>query len=417
MIFLKRGFLRSVRSEYPTQFWLLFWGLMISTIGASMIWPFLMIYVSKKLSLPVTAAASLMTINATFGLIFAFVAGPLTDRLGRKWVMVVSLAMNGVIYLLMSQASTLLHFQLLMALTGVFNPLYRIGADAMMADLIPPDRRADAYSLLRTSNNVGVALGPAVGGFIASASYTIAFIIAASGMIFYSLLVSFRARETLPQHSHAASAGSLELLRGYKTIGRDRRFVAFVFAYTLNQVCAALIWILLGMYANKNYQIQESQYGFIPMTNALMVVFFQVFVTRWTKRYPALWMLALGTFFYAIGTGSVAWGHSFWAFWLSMVILTIGELISTPTATTLVANLAPADMRGRYMSIYGLTWNVAAGIGPLYGGILSDNFGPVYAWYGGLGVGLVSVAAFITMAQRLGTIRPAEASVLNLSKK
>jgi MFS family permease len=408
MIFLKRGFLLSVRDEYPTQFWLLFWGLMISTIGASMIWPFLMIYVSKKLALPVTAAASLMTINATFGLIFAFVAGPLTDRLGRKWVMVVSLAMNGAIYLLMSQASTLLHFQLLMALTGVFNPLYRIGADAMMADLIPPEKRPEAYSLLRTSNNVGVALGPAVGGFIASASYTIAFIIAAAGMIFYSLLVSFRAHETLPQHSHAASAGPLELLKGYKTIGSDRRFVAFVFTYTLTQMCAGLIWVLLGMYTNKNFHISESLYGFIPMTNALMVVFFQIFVTRWTRRYPALWMLALGAFFFGIGTGSVALGQGFWGFWLSMVTMTIGELICTPTATTLVANLAPADMRGRYMSIYGLTWNVAQGIGPLYGGILSDNFGPAYAWYGGLGVGLVSVAAFIAMAQRLGTIRPAQ---------
>jgi MFS family permease len=408
MIFLKRGFLRSVRAEYPSQFWLLFWGLMISTIGSSMIWPFLMIYVSKKLALPVTAAATLMTINASFGLIFAFVAGPLTDRLGRKWVMVVSLAMNGVIYLLMSQATTLLHFQLLMAMTGMFNPLYRIGADAMMADLIPPEKRAEAYSLLRTSNNVGVALGPAVGGFIASASYTIAFIIAATGMIFYSLLVATRAHETLPKHSQAASAGAVELLKGYKKIASDRRFVAFVFTYTLTQVCAAMVWVLLGMYANKHYQIQENLYGFIPMTNALMVVLFQVFVTRWTKRYPALWMLALGAFFYAIGTGSVALGQGFWAFWLSMVIMTTGELICTPTATTLVANLAPADMRGRYMSIYGLTWNVAQGIGPLYGGLLSDNIGPAFSWYGGLAVGMVSVAGFIAMAQRLGTIRPAE---------
>jgi MFS family permease len=93
-----------------------------------------------------------------------------------------------------------------------------------------------------------------------------------------------------------------------------------------------------------------------------------------------------------------------------LVIITTGELVCTPTATTLVANLAPADMRGRYMSIYGLTWNVAMGVGPLYGGVLSDNYGPVYAWYGGLAVGMVSVAAFAVMARRLGTIRPAENS-------
>ena len=147
----------------------MFWGMLISTIGASMIWPFLMIYVSERLHLPLTAVASLMTLNAAMGLVSSFVAGPLIDRFGRKWVMVVSLAGKWPgDYLLMSQAATLPEFALLMALAGAFNPLYRVGADAMMADLIPSEQRADAYSLLRMSNNLGVALGPAIGGFIAT---------------------------------------------------------------------------------------------------------------------------------------------------------------------------------------------------------------------------------------------------------
>lgn len=174
-----------------------------------MIWPFLMIYVSEKLALPMTSVASLMTLNAGTRLIASFLAGPVTDRVGRKITMIVGLAGMGILYLAMIPAQTILAFAVLMALRGVCNPLYRVGADAMVADLIPSDRRADAYALTRLSKNVGVALGPAVGGFVATQSYSITFFIAAAGLLGFSLLMSFFATETLPttDESHQQQTG------------------------------------------------------------------------------------------------------------------------------------------------------------------------------------------------------------------
>src|SRR4030042_5986564 len=145
----------------------MFCGMTISTVGARMIWPFLMIYVSGKLGLPRTTVAFLMTINSIAGLCSSFLAGPIIDRVGRKGVMVFSLAANGLAYFLLSRADALPEFALLMALSGTVNPLYRIGGDAMMADLVPPVNRPDAYALLRMSNNIGLSIGPALGGFIA----------------------------------------------------------------------------------------------------------------------------------------------------------------------------------------------------------------------------------------------------------
>jgi predicted MFS family arabinose efflux permease len=83
-----------------------------------------------------------------------------------------------------------------------------------------------------------------------------------------------------------------------------------------------------------------------------------------------------------------------------MVIMTIGELILVPTSTTHTANLAPPDMRGRYMSVYSLTWSVASGIGPVFGGLLTDNFGPAYPWYGGAVIGTISVLSFLVLSRR-----------------
>jgi MFS family permease len=384
--------------EYPKQFRLMFYGMLISTIGSSMIWPFLMIFVRERVDMPLTQAASLMTINAAAGLITAFIAGPITDRAGRKWVMVISLVGNGAVYYFMTNAHHFVSFSILMALSGTFNPLYRVGADAMVADLIPSEKRPDAYALMRLSNNAGIAIGPMIGGFLATISYNITFFLAGTGMIVYSLLMAFFAKETLPKLS--TSLGKTSTFGGYLLVFRDSKFLSFIGVFILAQMCTVMIWILMPVYANGEYSVPESLYGFIPTTNALMVVFLQVFVTQKTKFYRPLPVMAIGTLFYTLGVGSVAFGHSFIGFWISIVIMTIGELILMPTASAYVAELAPTDMRGRYMSIAGLTWSAAAGIAPLMGGYLNDKVAPVATWYGGFMIGIFGILGFLYLSKK-----------------
>jgi MFS family permease len=404
--------LKKLWGEYPTQFWLMFVGMFVSTVGSSMIWPFLMIFVTKRLNLPLTTAASLMSLNSAVALASAFLAGPVIDRVGRKWMMVISLLGIGLVYLFYTQANSYLYTAILMSLTGLFNPLYRVGADAMVADLIPPEKRADAYAMTRMANNLGIAIGPAIGGLAAATSYTYAFLGGASGMIFYSILVAVFARETLQHKSHQPTrliqrtSLRARLAENYGRVFADRAFMYFIIAFTMNQVCAALVWVLLGVHSNKNYGVSESLYGFIPMTNALMVVLFQAIITRFTRRQTPLPVLALGSLFYTVAVTSIAFGRGFWGFWLSMVIMTVGELLLMPTATSYTANLAPVDMRGRYMSIFSLTWGIAQGVGPVAGGYLSDNLGIAAPWLGGGMVGLLAVTAFITLGRRRPELKP-----------
>jgi MFS family permease len=299
-----------------------------------------------------------------------------------------------------------------MALQGAVNPLFRVGSDAMLADLIPPQERPDAYALMRLSNNIGVAIGPAVGGFLAAASYNLAFFFAAGGLMIYGLLLALRARETLPE-VHSADEGVGERFGGYGKVLGDKPYRSFVLAFLFTQLSASLLWVMLSVYAKTNYGLSESRYGLIPTTNALMVVALQIPITRWTKRYKPQSMMALGALFYALGVGSVAFGSGFWDFWVSMVIMTIGELVLVPTSSTYAANSAPVDMRGRYMSIYGLTWNLAQGIGPVGGGFLNDTFGPRTMWYGGGITGLISTVLFLMhgragQAKEMETLAPIE---------
>ncbi len=391
--------LRQLVARYPRQFWLLFGGMLISASGGSMVWPFLTIYMRQRLDVSLTTVGLLLAINSVARLVTTFVAGPVVDRLGRKGVMVVSLSASALVYAAMGWVSDIPAWVLLMIANGGLAPLYRVGSDAMVADLLPPEERAGAYALLRMGNNVGIAIGPAVGGFLAATSYGWTFAAATMSSLAFALIILFLVAETLPQAGGQPVA--LSPLQTYHTLLHDRPFLIYCLVFSLAVMPASLLMVLLPVYAKEQYGIVESQYGFIMATNAAMVVLFQYPITSVTRRYPSLPVLATGAFFYALGVGSVALGSGFWAFWLSMVVLTVGEMILVPTGTTLTANLAPADQRGRYMGVYSLTWSLGIGIGPAIGGFLSDQIAPVAIWYGGLAFGLLAALGFLWLKRWL----------------
>ncbi len=383
--------IRSAISGYPRPFWILFWGLLISRSGGSMVWPFLTIYMRQTLDVPLTTITLLLTLNSALGLVASFVAGPAVDRFGRKSAMVISLVANSIVFVGMSIASDLTSWAVLVALSGIFGPLYAVGANAMVSDLVGPDRRPGAYALLRMIANVGVALGPVIGGFLISYSYAFAFYAAAATDVVFVILILFFVPESVPEEERERAAES----GGYGPILRDRSFLAFCAVYVLAAMAYAIMMVLLPVYIKENFGVPEQMYGFIMATNATMVVLFQYPITRLTERYNHLTVLAVGSLFYAIGVGSVALGAGFYAFLTSMVILTIGEMIMIPTSTALAANMAPADMRGRYMGIYGLTWGIGFGTGPVIGGILNDRIAPAMIWIGGLVMGFAAAIGFV----------------------
>lgn len=391
--------------EYPPQYWLMITGVVISTAGGSMIWPFLLIYASGKLNLPLSTVAALISINAGTGLISSFIAGSVADRVGRKVVMNFSLTVNGLTYFLLLRAETYPQFVVLMIMIGLSNPLYQVGADAMLADLIPSEKRTDAFALNRIANNAAFALGPAIGGFLATRSYHLAFYGAGLGFLTYSLLLFLLARETLHKSAVETSPRPAQN-EGYRRVFQDKRYMVFVAMLSMGLIAPTMLWILMPVYAKTNYGMPEALYGWIPTTNALMCVFVQYFVTSITRRYHTLAVLGVGMFIYAIGTGSVALMSTFGGFWLSMVILTFGELTLVPTASKYVADLAPADLRGRYMSIHWLGWGLARTLSPIIGGFLNDNIAPRAIWVGGLLVGLTS-AFGLFLLRRVSTARSA----------
>jgi MFS family permease len=265
----------------------------------------------------------------------------------------------------------------------------------MVTDLIPEENRTEAFSLTRTSSNIGFAVGPAVGGFIAVSSFKISLYIGAITMAIIFLITTFFLKETLPKYTGLAKDRKISM--GYGAILKDKTFLVFLSGDTLVKMGMIMMFSLLAVYAKENFGVPESQYGFIMTVNAIMAATLQYPATRITKRYPPTMMLAVGALFYAAGLGSVALGSQFFHFVISMVIMTVGELILMPTAMTLVAAISPIEMRGRYMSLYSMTMGAAKGLGPMIGGVLNDQIAPVAIWFGAMVMALLSVGVFLLL--------------------
>lgn len=390
---------RRMLQKYPPQFWLLFFGMLVGTIGTSMVWPFLTIYIRQTLDVPLTTVAGLITLSSVCSLVSSSFVGQLSDRFGRKSIMAFSLLVNGITFYLFSQATTLTHFTILMVVRGSIIRLYRISMDALVADMLPPEERLEAYSFMRTANNTGIAIGPAIGGFLATTSYNIAFYIAAGVLTLFALAIILYLEEP-PMPAPSTTQAAQPKKRGlFGPVLRDKRFASFSAAYVLTRIGSILVFSLLAVYAKENHGIPESQYGFLMTINAGMVVFFQLAVTRLTVKHRTFSTLALGALIYAVGVGSIALGRSFWAFAVSIVVMTLGELLVAPTATTTVANLAPSDMHGRYMGAFWVLVSIARAIGPMFGGLLNDNIAPVAIWYGGGVLALLGAIMFLGMAR------------------
>lgn len=387
----------AVFRRYPFQFWLLFFGLIISTTGTTMVWPFLTIYASETLVMPLAVVTSLMTFNSVSGLISSIVAGSLVDYFGRKGIMVFGIFGMAIVYLGYIFAAEFWQFALLMFFSGSFSPLYRIGTDAIIADMLPPEERAQAYGLVRMGRNIGVALGPILGGLVLSHSYNIGFISATLALSIFGLITALFLEETIERKPGKQRESLSDQFRVLHQALRNKAFVRMLGAFTLMEICATLMWVILAVYIKQNFGIQEDQYSWIPTTNALMVIFLQVLITRLTTRDDPHRVMPVGAAFYPVAMLIVAFSSNFWGFLAAMIVMTIGELITAPTATAYVANLAPPHQRGRYLGFFGLNWFVALSIGPIGAGYLSDKFSIQTPWLVGAVIGVLSVLAFLSL--------------------
>lgn len=385
-------------SSFPRQFWILFGGTLVNAVGSGMVFPFLTLYLHQRLDLSMTFVGLLLAFWSTSALVGQLVGGALTDQFGRKKLMAASLVTGACIMSVFGLADSVLIAVPIVLAMGFTNALFQPARDAMIADLVGSESRIQAYGLMRVVANLGIAIGPAIGGLLASQSYLLTFWGNASATFLFFLVTLFLMRETRPAAApiHRESA---VLPGGFGAVLGDRRFIAFCAGTAITTLAYAPMMTILPVYMKEQFQLGEIFFGWVMTTNAGMVVLLQFPITRLTQRLPRLPLMAAGAILYGIGVASVFAGSSFPHFVTSMAVMTFGEMLFTPTATAVTADFAPAEMRGRYMGMLGLTISMGFGLGPLFGGVITDGVSPAAVWPIMGSVACASALLFLLLAR------------------
>jgi MFS family permease len=400
--------IRHTIGDFPAQFWILLLGTLISSAGSFLVWPFLTLYLRQNMGISMTTIGLIFTLTSPLNFFSQVFGGSLADRLGRKIMMAVGLFASGWIMLGFGLVDSLTSLIFLLVLNGIFGPLFRPASDAMVADIIEPRQRGQAYGLLRVVMNVGAAIGPSVGGLVATRSYFVLFLCGALANLLYFLIVIAFIKETKPQ-STTLGETTEQAREGWDVILRDIPFLAFCLINMLTCIVYSQMNTTFPVYLKESFDIGEARYGRLMTLNAMMVVLLQFPITRITDHYrrSQMQIMALGAFLYALGFGAKGFVGTLPLFAFSVAIWTLGEMVIAPVSTALVADMAPEAMRGRYMGILGLTWGIGYGLGPTLGGTVMDNLGGRYIWYTSLILGSMAAAAFLLLGQFMSS--PADA--------
>ena len=405
----QRRRIRDLYYEYRRSFWILVGVTFIDRLGGALLFPFFALYITSKFKVGMTEVGILFALFSASSFVGSMLGGALTDRWGRRSMLIFSLLASSFSTLAMGFVESLQVFYVLALVSGIFTDVGGPAHQAMVADLVPENKRAQGYGIIRVGFNLAVTIGPAIGGFLATQSYLLLFVTDAIISSITAFIVYLKLPETKPKMQPGAQPESVAAtFAGYGRVLSDTIFMLFMITCILMGLVYMNMNTTLGVYLRDTRQVLESGYGFLLSVNAAMVVFMQFPITRRIEDRPPMLMMALGTALYAIGFAMYGVVSGYALFVLAMVIITIGEMIVAPVSQALTSRLAPEDMRGRYMAIFGLAWDIPFAVGPLLAGLILDNLDPNYLWYAAGLVGLLATSGFVYLQCRTGLAPAAE---------
>jgi MFS family permease len=400
--------------QLPREIWILFAATLVNRCG-TMVLPFLVLYLTRELNISASHAALALTVYGIAALLTMPVSGWLTDRFGSLFVMRGSLLLSGFMLFLFPLAH---HFAAILGITFAFailNESVRPPSLALVSELVEPQQRKQAFALSRLAVNLGMSVGPAIGGILALYSFRILFFTDSVTSILAALVLMFAWPATLRTNAsepkwddpedlgREIEAEGPSLLAASHPVAdlrafRNRRMLYFLAALIPTQLVFFQLTSTVPLFLVHYLRLPESIYGTVFTLNTLMIVVLELPLNNAMAQWSHRRTLTLGAFLYAIGFGSFALARGPIGIFAAVVVWTFGEMILMPGSAAYAAEIAPAGRRGEYMGLYTMSFSFAFSLGPWLGAMLLERHGPQALW----GIALVSGCVSTLLMSRIG---------------
>jgi MFS family permease len=391
---------------FDRRVWLLLLAMLAFRFGQGLYFPFSTIHFHNVVGIPLSLVGVGLGSLAVASVASGLISGPLSDRYGRKPVMLAALAGSSVAFCAFALVEGFTGYLLVSVAAGLAgNSTFDAARNAMVADVTPPERRSRAYGLVRVGGNVGWALGPLVAGLSAASAgseriYGTLFLGASALVGLVALVVALAVEESLPAVSERAHLMGASRLR---TAFADGPFVALLAAGVLLYYVFTQDWQALPIYAKNFLGVEDGRIGLFLGANGLMVILLQLPISYAIDRTSRIWALLVGAALFAASSATLLLTESFFGILVAFALFfTLAEMILEVAGAALAAELAPVRLRGTYLALFGTCFGTAYGVSPIVAGALLEARLPDFIWQIQLAAaGLAAVALVVLRGFRL----------------
>jgi MFS family permease len=346
---------------------------LIGAIGFALAVPFIALYLHLDRGASMTLVGVILLIGGLCSAAAQILGGELSDRFGRRPLLFASIIIRTLMYMvmaiLMASSSPVWAIALAYILGQSIGMISMPITSAIVADLAPRRRLTEAYGVQRIGINLGWAVGPALGGYLATfLAYHWLF---ASGAAITALslpIVYFFLRESFPGKTEHAG------YRSMFSVTRSTVFMLFILLAFLVFLTMGQMLSTLSVFTVDRLGFSTAQYGLLLTINGLIVIAFQYPVARLLGRFLLSRALIIGALLFGLGYLLMGWAGGFLMAATSITIITVGEIIFSPAALSIVGKLSPVRSRGRYMGFFSLSQTLGWTTAPIIGGVLLDIF-------------------------------------------
>ena len=376
----------------PRPVWLLCIGAVLNRLG-SMVLPFLAIYLVRGRGFDSSTVALVLGAWGVGGVLAGPLGGALLDRVAPLWVLRGSLFCTGLLMLVYPHVQSLWALVPLTVLTAFVADAFRPAVLVMLTQAVPAQHTRMAFTVYRLAINLGESIGPAVGGVLATISYTLLFVVDGLTSLLaagWMLLAMGVPKTAVPAtRRNRTSRGPLA----------DRRFLLMIAGTLLCDVVFLQLMGAVSLYLVGQAGLTEVHFGLLWTVNTVLIVVAEVPLNVATQAWPLRRLLVVGTLLVGSGVALMGLVYGLAQAALAMVVLTCGEMVLFPTMSAAVAHMAPEDRRGAYMGLHGMTFSLAWALAPVLGTNALAYGGPGVFFGGGLALCMVA-AALMWMAAR-----------------
>jgi len=360
--------------------WILAATVLVNRMG-HMALPFLTLYLTTSRGYSPSQAGLILSCYGICGLFGALASGFLSDRIPPLILMRSSLFLTAAVIAIFPFVES---YPLMLVVIGFWalgTESYRPAANTIMNLITPSDQRKLANSLYRFAINLGMSLGPALGGFLAEKSFRSLFWVNSFALVCGSLILTqLPARLGRPSKNDLPPEYALTHDNEHQRAFKDKRFLLFL----LGILCVSTVYMqhesVLGLYITQDLGLATRYFGLSFAVNTILIVLLEIPLNVKTLHWSHRKCLITGALIHAIAFGCMGFATGFVGIAALVAFYTFAEMIESPAVFASIGDQAPRKRMGEYSGMLTMTYSLSLSLAPWIGTNLYQHYGHQSVW-------------------------------------